>query len=278
MKKINLNSEILDHIPDAISLVQRGLYYHDSLFESIRVFSGQIPFIQQHWERLERGLKLMRYDIPAYWSSAFFEHEILKIASLNARIRLTVWRGQGGLYAPSDNTPLFLITVQTLNATVFDWLESGLKVCLSETVRLPLDAYSGLKTLNASRYVAAALEARERGFDDAIILNSRDSVCEAVGGNVCWIKSNQIYTTPLADGALTGIMRGLLLTLTFDIDKPIIEKSITFAQLIEADELFLTNAIRGIVPVSNLEGKDFETHQTKQLFEVLVGFISQKVK
>ena len=87
----NLNTQLVNELPEGLALAQRGFYYADFLFETIRVFEGKIPLIQAHWERLSGGLKMMRYQIPPAWSAAFFEKEIQKITPPNARVRLSVW-------------------------------------------------------------------------------------------------------------------------------------------------------------------------------------------
>ncbi|MCB0543316.1 MAG: aminotransferase class IV family protein [Saprospiraceae bacterium] len=267
----NLNSELFKELPRECAMVQRGLYYGDSLFESLRVFNGRIPLMEQHWGRLSAGLVLMGYDVPAHWSSAYFAGEILRMSPLQARARLTVWRSPGGLYAPDDDRPQFLIETKALASEEYEWLSEGLKVGLCETVRLPVDQFSGLKTLNAARYVAAAREARSRGWDDAVLLNTGDRICEATGSNVFWFNDQSLCTPPLADGCVTGVMRELLLTLTNAAGYAVKEKSATFADLLNAREVFLSNAVRGIRRVREIEGVVFESEKTKILHELLVA-------
>jgi branched-chain amino acid aminotransferase len=264
----NLNGTLLEHLPDDLLLVQRGLYYGDSVFESIRVLGGRLPLWPQHWARLLAASRLMDYDWPSDWTSDFFHSEILKVLPApNARVRLTVWRSTGGLYRPDNNTPRYLVSTQMLHADRYEWHTQGVRAGVCTSVYLPVDAYSGLKTLNAARYVAASIEAQRNGWDDVIILNAYKRVCEAVSSNVFWWEGDDLFTTPLADGPVTGVFRSLLLSLT-DVKMPTIrEKSITPEALLEADEVFLTNAVQGIRWVKYLQGKDLKYHKTMQLFE-----------
>lgn len=274
----NLNGQLIKELPGGLALAERGLYYADALFETIRVFGGRIPLMERHWARLSKGLLLMRYDVPADWSGDFFKKEILRIAPQNARVRLSVWRAPGGLYLPENNTPQFLITAAALESDMFEWHSEGIRTGLCESVRLPVDLFSGLKTLNAARYVAAAQEAGERGWDDTILLNAYDRVCEATGSNVFWFENDTLCTPPLADGCVTGVMRDLLLTLTKAAGYTVIEKSSTFAGLLTAEEVFLSNAVRGVRYVREIEGRVFDCVKTRALFDLMAGYISKKIK
>lgn len=269
---VNLNGRLVNELPDGLMLAQRGLYYGDALFESIRVFGGRVPLMERHWDRLVHGMELMDYRIPADWSAAFWANEILRMAPPDARVRLTVWRAPGGLYLPENDDPLFLITATGLETGVFEWPSAGVQVGLCGSVRLPVDALSGLKTLNAARYVAAAKEAQARGWDDAILLNAYERVCEATSSNVFWFEGERLFTPPLSDGCVTGVMRDLLLALTRAAGLETAEMPAPFERLMAADEVFLSNAVRGIRPVHSCEGKVFSQVQTRRLFELMVGY------
>lgn len=272
---VNLNGTLLDALPAPLQLAQRGLWYGDGLFETIRVFGGKIPLLPQHWERLSAGLRAMRYAVPAGWSAVFFQKHILRMAPPNARVRLTVWRSPGGLYAPTDAAPQFLLTASVLDSDQFEWPEKGVSIGLCESVRLPVDALSGLKAPNAPRYVAAALEARERGWDDAVLLNGFDRVCEAVSSNIGWITDGTVVTPPLSEGPVTGVLRGLLPMLTARTGLRCVEKTARFDDLLAADEVLLTNAVSGIRWVRSCEGKVFQNTETARLHQALVAHIAE---
>jgi branched-chain amino acid aminotransferase len=260
---------------------QRAAFYGDTLFETLRVFGGKLLFMPQHWARLVKGLSVMGYELPDHWSAAFFEHEIQQHLRhqgtsdkpLNARVRLSVWRSPGGLYLPTDNTPQFYISSQILETDNFQWSAEGLNIGFAESVRLPVDGLSGLKAPNAPRYVAAAIEAHQRGWQDALLLNSEGRVCEATSSNVFWIKDGQVFTPPLADGPVTGILRALFLNLTFDDLPKVKEKSADKMSILLADEVFLTNAIRGIIPVASCEGKAFRADRSVRYFQALAQHV-----
>jgi len=270
----NLNGTLLEQLPAELALVQRGLYYGDTLFESIRVLGGRLPLWSRHWSRLTAGLRLLDYQLPSEWSSDFFHSEILRILpDSNASVRLTVWRSPGGLYRPENNTPQYLVRANAHHADRYEWHPSGLIIGLSDSVRLPVDAFSGIKTLNAARYVAASLEAQRNGWDDAILLNAYQRVCEATSSNIFWWEGDALFTTPLSDGSVTGTFRDLLLTLTDRNKLNVTEKSIKIGSLLAADEVFLTNAVQGIRWVKQFGEKVFLNAKTIQLFEKTVRLI-----
>lgn len=264
---MNLNGRVYPRLPAGLAQAQRAVFYGDVLFETIRMFDGRLPWLHRHWMRLSAGLLQLGFVVPEAWSAAFFEAEIRKIAPPNARIRLTVWRAPGGLYAPSDNTAQFLITAQALDTPHFVWPDVGTALGLCPTVRLPVDEFSNLKTLNAPRYVAAARWAQQQGWDDAVLLNTRERVCEASSSNVFWWEGHQLCTVPLSEGCVAGIARAVLLDFASEQGLAVQEKPATFAALGQADEVFLTNAIRGLVPVRQLVDRPLPFSKTRELFE-----------
>ncbi len=263
---MNLNGRVYEYFPEFLDQAQRAFFYGDALFETIRVFDGRLPWLSRHWARLSAGLQALGYELPDLWSAAFFEAEIRKIAPPNARVRLTVWRNPGGLYAPEDNHAQFLITASSLGSNRFEWIDPGILLGVCTSVRLPVDDYSNFKTLNAPRYVAAARMAQNNGWDDALLLNAHERICEATSSNVFWWEGPQMCTAPLSEGCVAGIARSVLLESAPASGFAVQEKPATFAALRQADEIFLTNAIRGIVPVRDFAGQSLADLKTKGLF------------
>ncbi len=268
---INFNADILPGLTDDLKMTQRACWYADGLFETIRMSNNAIPWLSYHWNRLKSGLRALEIDVPTTWNELFWETEIRKIASGNARVRLQVWRAAGGLYYPEQSAPVFLISAEPLEYSRFQWQEPGIRLGVATACRIPVDAFSGLKSLNTARYVAAALEARRHGWDDALVLNSFDRIAEACAGNVFWWEHEILCTTPLSEGCVDGVARRVLLEKAREFGLPVQEKSATFAALQFAEEVFLTNAIRGITPVAFINDRPLATVQTKHLFERFSG-------
>lgn len=264
---VNFNTKILPELPAALAEAQRALFYADGLFETLRVFDGRMPLLHRHWSRLFAGGQALGYDLPPAWNANFFEREINEVATQNARVRLTVWRSPGGLYFPENNAPQFLITAEPLKKSVFEWPFEGLTLGICESVQLPLDAFSNFKTLNAARYVAAAREARARGWDDGLLLNPLGRVVEATSSNVFWWEGDTLFSPPLGEGCVAGVMRGWLLEQSEKEGISCHEIAVTPEELSAADEIFLTNAVRGIVPVRIFAGRELGHARTRELFD-----------
>ena len=130
MNEINVNGEIQKDTDLFVGKDHRGLKYGDGLFESIRMMKGRMPLLTDHLRRLFRGMEFLKIDKPSHFNTAFFRKEIRRITSLtqNARIRISVFRGSGGLYTPTNHQPFYLIEYQPL------------KSCLLYTSPSPRDA------------------------------------------------------------------------------------------------------------------------------------------
>ena len=274
---VNLNGQLLPNAPESFALLQRAAFFGDGLFETIRAFEDKTPFWSLHWERLSLGLKALGFEVPTWWTSDYFEKEITKTSPGNARIRLTVWRSPGGFYLPTDDTPQYLVTTEPLQSDSFEWLGAGLEICLCETVRLPVDSLSGIKILSGARYVAAAREARAKGMDDALVLNTHGRVCEATASNIFWIKGDIVFVPPSFDGQINGTLQKLLYTLLQEEGWRVREKPTLVEDILGADEVFLTNAIRGIRWVRKFEGTVYDCALSSQFNDLLVKHLAKKM-
>ncbi len=273
---VNWNGRPLKRLPDAWAEIQRILFYSDALFETIRAFGGRLPLLEYHWERLRRGLTLLGFALPPEWDVVFFEKNIRRVAPLNARVRLTVWRSAGGYYWPTNNHPQFLITAEALPHAALVWPETGLTLGVSASVRLPVDSYSNLKTLSSARYVAAACEAQMQQWDDALVLNAFERVCEATASNIFWWEGDTLCTVPLSEGCVAGVMRAFVLETAAEAGLAAVEKAIHADALEAAEEIFLTNAVRGIQPVRIFAGARRGSERTRWLFErVWAGLVAK---
>jgi branched-chain amino acid aminotransferase len=258
---ICLNGHIYDKIPKELDLALRAVYYGDVLFETIRVFErGRIPLLERHLQRLKKGMDATGMEWSEHWDLSFFTDQILALFPENARLRLTVWRSPGGLYLPENQGVQWLLSGTFLPETQWKWREKPLLVGICEGVRLPSDAFSFAKALNAPRYVQAAREAAAKGWDEGLLQNAWGRVAEACSSNLFWWEGEQLFTVDLSEGCVEGVFRGWLLdAFEVNIDTAPPER------LAAADELFLTNAVRGILPASLGDKKEFPL--TYNLFE-----------
>ncbi|MCC6412856.1 MAG: aminotransferase class IV [Saprospiraceae bacterium] len=274
IESVNINGNLFNNLPDAVSLMQRALYYGDALFESILIVEGRTPLWHLHWERLKEGIHRLGMVSPPEWSDSFFLEEIKKMNLTNHRLRLMVWRVAGGLYMPLSHEVGFMMTAEKLKSPQFDWLANGIVLGVCDGVRLPVDRFSNIKSLNTARYVQAAMEAQQNGWDEAVVLNTYDRVCETSSSNIFWIRQGRVYTPPATEGCVTGIVRRILLTASVKGLDSFEEKTCVVETLLEADEIFLSNAVRGIRPVRKFREKHLKIEKIKLIHNYILEYIS----
>jgi branched-chain amino acid aminotransferase len=136
--------------------------------------------------------------------------------------------------------------------------------------RKSIDVFSNLKSANYLPYVMAAIWAKENKLNDALILNQHDRICDSTIANVFWVKDNNIFTPPLSEGCIAGVMRKKILELaTWNSDHSVEETILTQEILLQADEIFLTNAITGLKWVKECRSKVYKNTISGKIFTAL---------
>lgn len=266
---INFNGKILAADEPIFGAGNRAFRYGDGIFETIRMFDGQIPFWSYHYARLKEGASYLQFE--AFPSSDFYKKEIEKLCGKqgNHRIRLSVFRKDGGLYTPENSETEFLIEAQTLTSSHFDLNKKGLKIGLCETIRIARHPLSNLKTINSLTYVIAGIFNAKNHLDDCILLNDAGQIAEAVSSNIFVLKNKSLLTPPLTSGCKAGTMRLIILELAKDIQLHAVETDLTIETLVEADEIWLSNAIQGIRWVAEFQGHQKTNNTAHLMLEVL---------
>lgn len=274
--KINFNGKLFQADLPLLKAGNRAFRYGDGLFETIRVFEGQVPFLDLHFDRLEKGMRQLKIDIPENYSAVFFENEIQKLTleKGNHRVRLTVFRSGGGHYFPKENNPQFIIECELLEDARFNLNPKGLHVGLFEEIKLAKSSFSNLKTCNSLPYVLAGIYCKENGFDDCFLLNSSGNIAECTSSNVFFIKENVISTPALPEACVEGTMRKLIIEIAKKTRLEVKETTIAIPDIHLAEEIWLTNAIHGIRWVENF-GKYHFKNNTAVQFEQL---LNEKIK
>ena len=270
MKKfINYNGVICEEGQAVLPTADHSYRYGDGLFETMKLVNGDILFKDLHFERLYSGLKILKFNVPVLFTKQSIEDQVKALCKKNncenlARIRLSVSRGSGGLY-DCDNKFSYLIECWPLEKNGFK--ENGLVIDIFPDIRKSIDVFSNLKSANYLPYVMAAIWAKENKLNDALILNQHDRICDSTIANVFWVKDNKIFTPPLNEGCVAGVMRKKILELsTGNPDHPAQEHILTEGILLQADEVFLTNAITGIRWVKECRSKVYKNTISTKIF------------
>ncbi|MGB3773768.1 MAG: aminotransferase class IV [Leeuwenhoekiella sp.] len=276
---VNLNGKLTE--TPSFSPYNRGLLYGDAVFETMRCLNGKIVFWEDHYFRLMASMRILRMEIPMEFTMENLEAELLNTIKANAldkvtaSVRLTVFRNEGGRYLPKDNTVSFYILCDKLENPFYLLNEEPYEVELYKDHYLNADMLSTLKTANKLLHVTGSIFASENGYDNCLLLNNNKSVAEALQGNIFLVKGNAIKTPPLDDGCLRGIIRKQLIDIIDKLeDISIEEKPISPFELQKADELFITNSLMGIQPITKYRKKTYGNAVAKQL----IGKLNAKAR
>lgn len=272
MKYLNFNGQLVKTGQNIIGADNRIFRYGDGLFESIRVINRSIPLLAYHIRRLKKSMRLLGYTIPKNYGNSFFEKEILKLASdeHNFRVRLTVFRKAGGFYAPLSNKAVFLIEAGSYPNANFALNQSGLSLGICDSIHISPGPLSSLKTCNSLPYVIAGMWLKKASqFSECLLLNNEHRIAECSIGNLMLVKNNQLICPPLTDGGIQGVMRKWLLEHAHQIGLKGIEKSLTPDELEDADELWVSNAVRGIQWIGSFRQTQYSSTKAELMIQVL---------
>jgi branched-chain amino acid aminotransferase len=271
----NLNGTFLEQ-EQLLSINNRGYAYGDALFETIKASHGKLFFWEDHYFRLMASMRIMRMEIPMTFTMEFLEEQIintLKAANLDtasARVKLTVHRNEGGLYLPHTNAVSFIITVKQIEDDFYAFQDSFYEVDLFKDHYVSPSLLSTLKTNNKALNVVGSIYAKENKLNNCFILNTNKHVIEALNGNIFIVKGNTIKTPPLSDGCLKGVMRKQIIEVIKTLPEyELVEESVSPFELQKADEIFITNVIVGIQPVSKYRKKLFNADVSKTILQKL---------
>ena len=276
---INFNGEIQDSDLQ-LSIYNRSFLYGDGVFETLKIVNGKILFFEEHYFRLMGSMRIIRMQIPMSFTPEYLEEEILKLATINnvkdsARVRFTIFRNEGGLYLPIDNSISYIIQATELKQKKYQFSESLFEVDLYKDFVIPKQLLSTLKTANKITHITASIFAKENQLNSCLLINETKNVIEATNGNLFMLMGNSLITPPISEGCLNGIMRKQIISLAKQIDTiEVIEKEISPFDLQKADELFITNVIIGIQPITKYRKKEFGV----QLSSMLLGKLNQMIE
>ena len=258
---INFNGELLFKENIKLTTDNRGFKYGDGIFETIKVVHKKVIFWEDHYFRLMASMRMLRMKIPMEFTLEFLEKEILKTVAVlengaSFRVRLNVFRKDGGLYTPKTNAIDYLIEVSENNYKTKETYEID--------VFKDFYNYSGLlstiKTNNRMLNTLASIYANENDLDNCILVNERKGVVEVANANIFIVKNNIVKTPALTEGCIKGVVRSKVIDILIkNKDFTIEETVISPFEIQKADEVFITNAIMGIQAVTKYKKKSFNT-------------------
>ena len=274
---INYNGNLNNK--SSLDLINRAFLFGDSVFETIKIVNNKICFWEDHYLRLMSSLRIIRIEIPILYTPEYFEDQILKTISrvsinFSGRVRLSIFRSGEGLYTPKSMEPTFIIHCFQQDKLFFEIESSSYKVDLFKDYYVNDNLLSNLKTNNKIINVLAGIYSKENEIDNCIILNSKKNVVEFLNGNLFLIKGNTIKTPPLSSGCLRGVMRKKIIDYIKFFDKLTLKEiDISPFELLSADEIWVTNSIKGIIPVTDYRKKSL----SNTIAAEFINFLNKKI-
>jgi len=271
---INFNGTLVEQTGAALQ-ENRGFLFGDSVFETIKVLDGKVLFLEDHYFRLMASMRIIRMEIPMNFTMEFFESQILNLVKAKAiesaaRVRFSVFRKSGGFYLPKTNEIEFVVVAESLETAVYSFENQPYEVELFKDFHITAQLLSTLKSNNRLVQITGSIFAEENGYQNCFLMNDAKNVVEVLQGNLFMLSGNTLVTPPLSDGCLNGIMRKQILAITRKMENlEVIEQSISPFDLQKADELFVTNVIKGVQPITKYRKKEYKTDFASEVLEKL---------
>jgi branched-chain amino acid aminotransferase len=268
MAFVSFNGKLYLSDAPLFSAQNRSFRYGDGLFETIKVLNGQIILSSFHFDRLWLGLHMLQIEQPEGFTREMLQEAIINLCKENnllgaARVRLAVFRND-------ENRAEFIIETMPLPPGANLLNERGWSLELYPFARKSCDAIGNLKTANYLIYILAGLYAKEKTVDECLVLNTENHLCDASKANVFLIHENGIYTPALHQGCVNGVMRRYLIEQLKELGIPVYQREISEELLLQADEIFVTNAINGIRWIASFRDKQYGNEMVKEIYQKTV--------
>jgi len=251
-QQICYNGEYFQENIPILTNRNRAFKYGDSLFETIHANGTRLQFFEDHFIRLQKGMNTLKMIANSDFNPITIEKEIIRLLNKNklyqgARIRLSIFRKDGGFYTPINNQIDYLIEATALELDCYKLNQKGLRIGLFADISKSINCLSNLKTSNALLYTLAGIYKTENNFDDLLITNDQGRICEAISSNIFIVKNEEIYTPSIEEGCVEGIMRKQIINIAQKNNLSInYNAKLTKQDLLTADELFFSNTINAI--------------------------------
>ena len=272
MNLICFNGAMLPADRPVLMADNRSYRYGHGLFETMRIINGTIPFADLHFERLMDGLATLRISIPPTFTRTILQAQVLDLCNQNgcipsARVRLSISSGNGNLFEESRLE--YLIETSPLAKPVPSLIEKGILIDIYTGPQKTCDAFANLKSSSFLPYAMAARVAQEHQWDDCLLLNTSGRIADSTIANIFLLRDNILITPPLDEGCVNGVMRRFILeNAMVKANISITESSVSIQDLLEADEIFLTNAVQGVRWVRQFRERTYSNKLARDIFQV----------
>ncbi len=258
MAYVAINGCVMPEEDACLSPLDRGFLYGDGLFETLKVDGRRVFFLERHLARMREAARILKIPFPADLDFAGIIQDLKEKNQIpgeaSAKICLSRGRHGGSLsfYPPSSPT-VVILTTQRASPSPSDW-EEGLSVTIEAELRQnETSTLCRLKTLNYLPYLLARTRAQEKGFEDAILMNTVNEVCECTTSNLFFFREGRLETPAPSCGLLPGVLREALMECMEQAGEPVREVKLAHEDLRSCDEIFVTNSLVEVLPVGRVD-------------------------
>jgi len=275
LELLNYNGKLYSSDKLLISPNNRSFRYGDGFFETMKMANGRIILGDYHFERLFSSLELLQFEKQDYFTDKYLAQQITGLAKENghlklSKIRLMIFRSNGGLYDPENFFPNYIIQTSKYNTADNQLNENGFVVDIFKNSKKACDNYSHIKSNNYLPYALAALWAKKNNLNDALVLNAYSRIADATIANVFILKSGILKTPALTEGCINGVMRRYLLECMQAKGMQIEETSLSVDDVLTASEVFLTNSVYGIRWVKQCGRSEYNNLFAAELYKQFI--------
>lgn len=261
----------------------RAFLYADGIFETLRCKDGLPLFLDAHHQRIREGLKAHRIHAPLGFTPASIRQDIQTLLEAEgitggARIRMTLSRKGAGYYTPEDSGLDVLMTASALDTNDYVLNEKGLSTDIYPEMKCTPNHLSRFKNIASSLYVQSGIWAKDNGLGTALIQNDRMGIIESTASNLFLVSNGVLYTPGLDSGATAGVLRAQIINLAIGAGMKVYECNLTPQNLLVADEVFLTNVVRGLQWVGSYRTKRYFNTATGELVRLLNASLTPEIQ
>ena len=268
-----LNGNLIDPGSSFLNGDNRSYRFGDGIFETIKVYNATPLFLKEHLNRLQRGLHVLSGIENHLETLTNIENNLIQVLQeknlTSGRVRLTVYRDGTGFYTPDQNTLSWHLSISEDNNHGYKILRSGISACIyTDNFKSP-GTLSPFKTTSSLLYVMACLKALNNSIDESLILNCFGNIIETGTSNIFIYKEGKFSTPPLTDGCIDGIMSGKLKEIILKEGYVLEERSITMDDLLFSQEILISNVIKGISWIRQVNNTTYANLHSERFNRIL---------
>ena len=265
-----LNGKWVEDTSASIAIENRGFRYGAGIFETIRFEDSMAPLWDLHMHRLRSSLEYLQWELPAHFDTETLKEDAVRTLRKNAitgsaRVRITLTNGTGG-YFDGQRSLYVLLETGSLDPARKEFNSNGWVLGVYDRAQKSTDRLACCKSTSALLYTQAAQFARRQKWNDALVLNTNGTIADTCIANVFYVANNKLYTTDDRQGAVGGVMQSWWVD-RLSTELPVHRGVVTLEGLLEADEIFLTNALFGIRWVGRMGEKTYRQTVSSRLYQ-----------